>query len=256
MFKKLCNPCLIITGCIAPVEQKYLVIKKSEDRLKQYIDSILFYIDNSSCTHILFCENSGFKYDYNWLVEKANNKGKKFEWLSFCGNTEEVLNRGKGYGEGEILEYALQHSCYEIDYIEKVTGRLIVNNIRNIEDKISLLKNYFNRDIVVFPCEKAIDTRFFCCSVSKLKKDILSLYKNCNDKGDNIEKILYDAVNKEANTPYYPVFKGYSGGFGFDYADESKLKKGLLNLLCRMRLYNNLILLKIVRKVCTLFNQW
>lgn len=122
---------LIITGCIQPNPNiPYLILKDSTVRLRQYINCIEFYILNSCFDIIIFGENSAYFYNDKILKEMAFSKRKEFEWLSFLGDQDMVLKRGKGYGEGEIIKYVLLNSKFKSDItcFFKVTGRLQVVN--------------------------------------------------------------------------------------------------------------------------------
>jgi len=74
---------------------------KAEERLADYIGSLIRWIDESDFDQLVFCENSGYPYDYGSLQRRARLKGKGFEVLVFDGNKESA-SRGKGFGEGEI----------------------------------------------------------------------------------------------------------------------------------------------------------
>ena len=94
---------LLITGCICPNQnQRFLVLKDAEERLKQYLDSIRFYIESSPFTKIVFCDNSAYSCDsVQELMDVAQKRNKTLEWLSFQGNHEKITEQGKGYGEGK-----------------------------------------------------------------------------------------------------------------------------------------------------------
>lgn len=250
------NKALIITGCIKPVNQKHLKITNCNERLKQYLDSVLFYINKSSYGIIIFCENSNYEYDYQWLEEEAIKNKKEFEWISFQGDTSLIEENGKGVGEGEILKYAIDRSKYQFDYIEKVTGRLIVKNIDQIENRIDYKNTYYNKDLYLFINEKAMDTRLFFCKREVLEEQILNLYKKSDDKNNNIEKLIANNINHIKCLPRYPIFKGKSGGFGFEYGDESPIRKRLLSFLCITGLFNKSLSIKSVRKICSILKKW
>ncbi|MBR0440133.1 MAG: hypothetical protein IJK27_05225 [Bacilli bacterium] len=96
----------------------------------QYVDAIRYYLLN---THypIVFAENSGA--DISCLFEDAIKSGR-MEYISFYGNQNK--ERGKGYGECEIIQYALEHSFLinksNCKYIVKITGRLKIKNIKTL----------------------------------------------------------------------------------------------------------------------------
>lgn len=248
--------CLIITGCIAPMKQDNLMISNAKVRLNQYLDSIEFYLNHSNAKIIIFCENSNYEYDYSWLKELANSKGKDFEWISFKGDATLIKKQGKGAGEGEIIEYAIRHTQFKFDNIEKVTGRLIVKNISNIEMKIDYKNVYFNKDLHLFVNENAMDTRLFFCRRDILENKILALYKKTNDKDSNIEKLIARSINHIKCLPRYPIIVGKSAGFGFEYGEESFIRKRALNTLCILRIFNKKLFIRCVRKMCSLLKMW
>lgn len=250
------NNVLLITGCIDPVPQKYLVLNDVGIRLEQYIQSLEFYILKSNFKKIVFCENSNFAYKkINELTDLATNRGKKFEWISFRGNSKRTAIQGKGFGEGEIVEYALKNSklLQECEYFTKVTGRLIVSNINEIAESVRFDKYriFMNRDIYR---RKGIDTRLYIINKNVYVNYFLRLYKNVSD--DNIthpralEDIFYIETlkhkNKWANLSVYPRFIGISGGNGRNYTAESKTKINMFSFLCKHNVFNTLFVISYI----------
>lgn len=257
MNKKYKNV-LLITGCINPVPQKYLVLKEIRPRLEQYIQSIKFYILKSNFKSIIFCENSDYNYgNVNELINLAKNAGKKFEWISFKGNFEKTALQGKGFGEGEIVEYALENSklLQKCEYFTKITGRLIVTNINKVLDLTNFDKfNIFmNRDIYR---RKGVDTRLYIIKKEIYIKYFLKAYENVNDNAIHplaLEDIFYVNVLQHKaewiNLAVYPRFIGISGGNGKNYAAESKIKINIFSFFCKHNMFNTLFL------VCYLYEK-
>lgn len=124
---------LLITGSIDISNKNipFTQLKDSNERLKQYLDSIDYAIKNyHTIQKIVFAENTNFKYDYTKLKELAKKYGKELETISFEGNIKETSIHGKGYGEIEIINYALKHSelINTSDIFIKLTGRIKVSN--------------------------------------------------------------------------------------------------------------------------------
>lgn len=240
------NSALLITGCVFPDnKQRFLVLTDHKERYRQYIDSIKFYILNSDFKNIIFCDNSKCMYDKtSKLYELAEKNGKKFEWISFEGDSQKVVTVGKGYGEGEIIEYAINNSILlkTVASFAKVTGRLKISNIRKITQNVQCKKNYFNLDIYR---AKGIDTRFYVCDIEFYNKYLMHAYKEASElKKDRVlEDVFYlilIANKKWKNLPDYPLFLGVSGGNGRDYTNESKIKLFVFSLLCRIGLFNSI----------------
>ena len=235
---------LLMTACINPINSyDTLVIKSIDERLQQYLEALHFYIEDTSIQNIVFCDNSNYMTTQKAKMQNiAKQKGKSFEWLTYEGTAKTALY-GKGYGEGEIIEWALKHSkiLKSNDYFLKVTGRLIVSNIDDIIKHMDIRKNYFIGDM--YNSYKGIDTRFFGCTNMFYKEVLLDAYKTCNDKkGKIIEKEFYSILYhnyKIYGFKCYPSIIGCSAGSGADYSKLVGWKKRFVNFLCYCNLYNS-----------------
>lgn len=241
---------LIITGTIEPVKQDKLVVQDTKVRLEQYLACIRSYIEQDGIQKIVFCDNSNYenaellRIKDNLQLHAQKNR-KKLEWLSFQGDSAAVQTYGKGYGEGEIMEYVMAHSelMKSEDYFVKVTGRLVVDNLGQIakvldirNKKSSNTKNvakitnstsrnklplcYINipnrtrRDIY--------DTRIYAMPKELFQTYFQKVYKKVNDgQGYFLEHVYKDVIqtNKIAskNFPLYPRIRGISGSSGGEY---------------------------------------
>jgi len=128
------KPVLLLTGAIG-IHQSQVSstsITRLEDRLSQYLNSIQFAIDQyHTIDKIVFCENTAYPYDYSPFEAKARQRGKELEIITFQGNDALIQQRGKGYGEGEAIEFALTNSRLLINCSSfyKLTGRLVIGNM-------------------------------------------------------------------------------------------------------------------------------
>lgn len=234
---------LLITGCIRPnVNQPFLMISDTKIRYEQYIDSIMFYLEHTMANKIVFCENSNFmEFEYEKLLHRAKEKNKDFEWLTFQGDNNCIETKGKGYGEGEIIKYALHKSVLlrETNSFAKVTGRLKIKNFDVIMQKIKGQNNYFNADLF---SKRGIDTRFYFCQKEFYEKHLRDLYLKCDDYNRvSLEKLFYTTLIKNTtihNLPYYPVFVGVSAGNGNVYSEKMSIKFRIADVLCKCSIFN------------------
>lgn len=219
---------LIITGCVTPnKDMSFLAVKDSKLRYEQYINSIKFFLDNSLFTNIVFCDNSECKINES-LVFYADKINKKLEWLSFAGDDIQQLNKGKGFGEGEIMEYVIRNSqlVRSNDYICKVTGRLTINNI----NRFILLAN--NNETYVFTTglnlgkniSKGIDTRFYGMPKKVYNSVFREAYLDVDDmNGNYLEQEFYKSyINTSLSIgtiSFFPDFNGVSGSMGVQYKE-------------------------------------
>ena len=129
--------------------------------------------------------------------------------------------RGKGYGEAEIIEYALSHSSFihEDCIIIKITGRLIVNNICQIINSLKYEKDFvtclFHSNL------KFADSRILC-GTTAFYKEFLKNKEHMNDsEGIFFEHVLASTVLGPSYRfiPFFeePIIIGISGSTGERY---------------------------------------
>lgn len=214
----------IITGTIRPggaVGQ--LKLKNETERLQQYKDSLLFTIQSKAFSKIIFCENSGYGMEcFTDMQEEAAKTGTKLELLSFTGNAEEVLKHGKGYGEGEIMDYVFANSSLLQDEpcFVKITGRLKIVNIKDICEQINQEVCYFN--IPNRTIRDYYDTKLYAMPTEMFNRYFRKAYTQVwDDKGIYLEKvytkILLEEKIKVKNFTRYPRVVGTQGSTGLEY---------------------------------------
>lgn len=217
---------LIITACIKPnLDTFKLSLTDSNKRLKQYIECIEWSLDNTLFKNIVFVDNSGYPADPA-LIKYASDKGKNFEWLSFTGNKKQILTYGKGYGEGEIVEYAFNNSklLKKSTYFCKLTGRLIIDNINIFIKLADINKIYFWSTGLNLKNKHSdgIETRFYSMPISIYKDTFIDAYSDVNDRtGMWLEKVFYrrfcNSYLENRQLFWYPDFHGQSGSMGINY---------------------------------------
>ncbi len=211
---------LLLTGCINPNGMPFTALSNLEERKRQYINAIRYYLSNTNF-QIVFCENSGT--DISPLFQQGIASGR-MEYLTFNGNMDK--ERGKGYGECEIIEYALKQSklisSSHDQLIAKITGRLIVKNIYSIIKWHQLL---FSKRTVFCAINSDIsfpDSRLILAPISFFQIFLLSKERINDWKGYYFEHALRDTLIKENTYPYAPFFimphiEGISGSTGKSY---------------------------------------
>lgn len=214
---------LLLTGCINPNGMTMTALSNQEERKRQYVEAIHFYLSRTSYP-IVFSENSGT--DISHLFKKEIKSGR-LEYLSFSGNQNK--EKGKGYGECEIIQYALNNSkiihIAKDERIAKITGRLIIRNIKSIVRVHSILfppKTVFcaiNSNLT-FP-----DSRFIIAPECFYQTFLKSKEAINDTQGYYFEHALCDAIKREKQYPYSPFIlipqiEGMSGSNGEIYHKE------------------------------------
>lgn len=168
-------------------------------------------------------------------------------------NGDEVSKRGKGYGEEEILAYAMEHSsiintgqCFY-----KITGRLTISNIKQLKltDKA---ENLFVFDIG----NKLIDTRFYKVCKNDYNNYIKSEYLRVDDRaGYFLEHAFFEGVYihrvKFARFCTDICFEGQSGTTGKSYSSEvsHSLVKEIIYSSFLYKTYFGRAVLKVIRRI-------
>ena len=234
---------IIITGTISPNDNiKDLNLRNVEERLEQYKNALEKTIDLLPGGKIVFCDNSGYDTTaLNYLIELADKNNVQLELLSFKGDTQNVVIHGKGYGEGEIVKYVLENSklAANENYMVKITGRLVVDNIAEIVGRLKNDRVYFNipnihrRDIY--------DTRLYAMPISMFKQYFYEKYKEVDDgKGYILECVYRDIILSNQlpsrNFPLYPRIVGQSGSGGIKY-EYTEWKSKIRDLLSFFNVY-------------------
>lgn len=231
---------LLITGSIKPENVPFLTIIDPNERLKQYIESISWYIEKSDIKDIVFCENTNYYFDTTHLLELAEKNNKNLEILQFKGNNTKVSQFGKGWGEGEIIKYCIENSeiVKNKEFFLKVTGRVIVKNIDKIISKIDIDKCYF-----IKLQYNMMSTVFYGTNIDLYNKYFLNGYNYVNDlEGYYLEKVFYDIIKKAERSlnvnslPFYPKYVGISGSSGADYGEISLLSLIKKDIKCRLNI--------------------
>lgn len=241
---------LLITASILPQEKRFLKLKDPKRRLCQYLNSLRFYIIQTNMSHIVMCDNSAYEFPSDKMLALAKRYGKELEILQFSGSERKISSRGKGYGEGEIIEYALTHSrlLKEADFFIKVTGRLKVRNIDQIAAHMDMDKIYINREIRDFRASQKqglqMNTVIYGMPKSVYMSEFADAYKEVWDIHKvYLEHVFYNRSVENGlnvcNLPFFPVIAGISGTGGNHYQDTIGWERRVYDLLCRRQLFNN-----------------
>lgn len=233
---------VIVTSTIKPVKNiAKLSLTDIGERERQYEESIHNLLHSKYVSKIVVCDNSNHSVDKEKYCQVASVKSKEIEFLEFEGDTASIQLQGKGYGEGEILDYALKNSqlIREEKWFIKLTGRLMVDNLDCILKRVNQRTNYF-QTMYLNTKKKVMDTRFFACTISDYNQYFRHLYKEVNDSEKSYLEKLYaqTIMNSDfeyRNMPIYPKIVGQSGSSGVVYK-LSFARYCMKDIMCRMNL--------------------
>jgi len=169
-------PPLLITSCVS-TSAPLTTLSNPTERINLTVKFIGAWLSAFPQLKIVICDGSGFNFSQTLdnLFPTAC-----IEVISFMNDASSVSMYGKGYGEGEIINYALENSriLKESSLFAKVTSKMWV---KNFEDCVKIFNGQFlaapqfqalpSRDKIFL---EFIDTRFF---ISDLKFYLSTLSK-------------------------------------------------------------------------------
>lgn len=191
-----CLP-LLLTSSINVSAPKTRLLDPA-DRFFYTIRSIEEWLKINKSLKIVLCDGSGFKFG-----EELFNRfpSANIECLSFQNDVRNVELYGKGYGEGEIIKYALDNSriLRECDVFAKCTSKLWVKNYwKYIKgwNGVFLCDASFSFNEKGWGMEfELLDTRFYVADKKTYENRFLNAYKRVRDmKGYYLEHSFKDVV--------------------------------------------------------------
>lgn len=220
---------IFLTGCINPAGMSFTMLQDPEERKRQYIDAINFYLTGTSLP-ILFVENSGV--NISGVFADEIQKGR-LEIITFEGNSYDK-SLGKGFGEMLIIKKALEDSrlLKDADFIFKITGRYKLLNIKSF---LSQYRRAHDIEIMVDLLHQLqySDSRFWG-STPRFLKEILLKYKNKINDSENyyFEHALCHATHEGISKRYtYSSLKYKSRFAGIQATDNKKYNPLLISWL-------------------------
>lgn len=247
-------PPILLTSCIY-ISDHAVKLPDPEPRIKYTLESIAKWLQMFPSIRLVVCDNSGF--DFTELTQK-HFANAAIECLHFKADTQKVSYHGKGYGEGEIIRYALENSSIltESTCFAKCTAKLWVENYLECLSQWNgrfvcrlTFKNIFS---LKRSCIEHIDTRFYLVDKDFYNKYLLCAHTNLGgNTGVSIEDRYLQIIqeNNILNVAFKipPIVGGVGGGIGKHYnISKSKQLKEKLRywLASRLPQYSQLFVIK------------
>lgn len=199
---RLGSALIVLTATIDPGRLDNLVIADPILRWTQYQEAVTFWLEHPSVGSVALFENSGFPVDFSTLEDTAERRGKPLEVVSYNGNVG-TSEKGRGYGEGEILNRAVSESqlIRQHESFFKVTGRFKVTNFTRLESS--------SRKHPVVVNERSlrrrrwVDTRFF-----KMTADFYQTHLSMvHHEAQSIDYVLGEGYARALHPLGVPAFR-------------------------------------------------
>jgi hypothetical protein len=154
-----------------------------------------------------------------------NQMGLEVEQVHYLQDNERVIEKGKGYGEGALIKFALEHSklLQTVDHFFKSTGKVYCRNFFEIKSLIqkNKIQTIFWRDV---HNPSLVDTRFFYATKKFTSEYLLPAYEQVDDKSNHFSEhcaMKMVRENLKQGASIRPRLSGFSGTFNKPYFDSS-----------------------------------
>lgn len=224
-------PVLLTSSVIA--HDQGVRLQDPQERQRLAIESVQRWRAMSPDTPLVLCDGSGF--DFRPLVETIPNSAP-IECLSFQNDVAAVQLHGRGYGEGEIVRHAIEHSALiqSAGYFAKCTSKLWVENFNECLQQWNgdlLLKGVFANAFTPWKSTVLtyIDTRFYVAKLSTYQRLFLHAHHAVRAQhGHSLEECFKDIFLqqqlRECLMSPPPIICGVGGGTG-KYYKNTPLRK-------------------------------
>lgn len=191
---------VLLTATVDPRNTAKVARRDPHQRLEDYKTALrTCWLSEPLATNLVLCENSNNDLaDIHKLCDQQLGSGRRTELISFEG-LQYPPHLGKGFGEIGIISYALRHSKLLREgnpLIVKVTGRLVISNIRKL---LEVTLKYPNFDI---SCDfrgnlQWVDSRLFIARANFLRDYLVPMQALADDAcGVTFEHVLGRATHK------------------------------------------------------------
>lgn len=214
---------ILLTSCVNPNGMPFTALSDINVRKQQYLDALRFYVNNTPLP-IVYVDNSNVDIkEYNVI---SNIVDDRLEILSFDGNHDK--EHGKGYGELEIIDYAIKHSniinSNKNVSIIKITGRLVIVNIMTILNqlKYNILPSSNSVICSMNSDFSMADSRLLIAPLNFYKRLIENRMAINDSEGVYLEHVLCSLIKKQNLYEFHPFFtepqyQGVSGSTNITY---------------------------------------
>ncbi len=222
-------PILLTSSVVA--HDTDVALKDTQERIRLTLESIQAWLRVDPGLRLVICDGS--RYDFSSAVAQRF-PGAAIECLHFENPQDLVRLHGRGYGEGEIVQYAINHSKFieEAGCFAKCTSKLWVGNFLECaadwQGGLRFKAVFLDVFSPLRPTRLAyIDTRFYIASCAAYRQHFQDAHLRIRKAdGHGLEECFRDIFLqlglRGALFTVPPVICGVGGGTGVSYRNPWK----------------------------------
>lgn len=218
-MKKKSLPVLITSAINVSANKTSL--NDADQRLEKTLKSIAYWRKTPLVSNVIVCDGSGFDLTEHVRMSPSAEQGAPCEFLSFTNDQATVRTLGKGFGEGEIISYALDNSqtLKQSKKFAKCTGKLWLSNFPRCASNFSqrVAFDYGGKFHPIY-----LDTRFYLTETDFFRDHLMLAFQRVDEnRGYNLEHAYRDALRqfKLSEIVMFPTPRilGTSGSMNTEY---------------------------------------
>jgi len=190
--------------------------------------SLFFWASIGGIKRMVLADATGSTLLNEQDLELLQQLGIEVEQLCFEQDPEAIRNKGKGFAEGRLIDFAVATSriLAEEGGFWKCTGKVFVRNFSEINQIVASnrLKNLFWKQIWAgIDRPMVADTRFWLATTDFYRKYLSSAYAAADDARDiAVESVCVGVLNQVCKPAKIqrPTITGMSGGFATLYPEH------------------------------------
>ena len=217
------NSLVLITTATNPPEGVFVLEMTNVATRKITAKAGVFFWAASGVSKIVIADATGQTLLDQSEVLALKQMGVEVEQIHYLQDNDSVLSKGKGYGEGALIKFAIQNSALlkQADSFFKCTGKVYCRNFPEILHMIEQnnIQNIIWRDVF----GNVADTRFFYSSKEFGENFLIPAYENIDDRnGICSEHCVWKIANEHLTqgTSIRPLLSGFSGSLNQPYFDK------------------------------------
>ncbi len=216
---------LITTATAPPAGMPYLKMTNVATRLLTAKAAIFFWAAQG-VNSIVVADSTGQTLLREDELQMLKQMNVEVEQISYFQNDDLVKDRGKGYAEGLLIQFAMENSAFlkRTSHFFKCTGKVYCRNFQEVSRLIelnhiqSIFWRYLGSGDMLMP---GADMRFFYTSNAFCKEFLIPAYMGADDKKEAVETIFFNAFQNQLPqaSAMRPLISGFAGGTGEQYFD-------------------------------------
>jgi len=221
------TPPLLITSAINPPEGVPFLRMTNSVKRKILTKAAFYYWIAKGFKRIVIADATNSILLDEPELDELTTLGVVVEQIQYNQNPERTVAKGKGYGEGRLIEHALENSDLlgNSSHFYKSTGKTFVRNFLAIDTLIQ--KEGF--DTLVWRHSESgdfskpwADARFYFSSIDFALAHLIPSYLESDDNISACEFHMFQELNRTCHytRSLRPLVHGFAGGTDAEYFDE------------------------------------